>query len=109
MIGGGAVIRAGAVIYAGTEIGENTVVGHHTLLRSFVTVGSETQLGHNLTLERAARIGRLVRCSPGSHVTSSCVLADRVFLDAGVRTTTDTGMPQVPVMPKERIETPALA
>lgn len=88
----GAVIRAGAVIYAGTEIGENTVVGHHTLLRSFVTVGGETQLGHNLTIERATRIGRHVRCSPGSHITSSCVLADRVFLGAGVRTVNDKEM-----------------
>ena len=92
VVGDGAVIRAGAVIYAGTEIGENTVIGHHTLLRSFVIVGSETQLGHNLTIERATRIGRLVRCSPGSHVTSSCVLADRVFLGAGVRTVNDKEM-----------------
>jgi acetyltransferase-like isoleucine patch superfamily enzyme len=92
VIGDGAVIRAGAIIYAGTEIGENTVVGHHTLLRSFVTVGSETQLGHNLTIERATRIGRLVRCSPGSHITSSCLLADQVFLGAGVRTVNDKEM-----------------
>jgi UDP-3-O-[3-hydroxymyristoyl] glucosamine N-acyltransferase len=92
VIGPGAVVRAGAIIYAGTEIGENTVVGHHTLLRSFVTVGSETQLGHNLTIERATRIGDLVRCSPGSHITSSCSLADRVFLGAGVRTVNDKEM-----------------
>jgi len=72
IIGASAIIRAGAVIYAGTEIGENTVVGHHTLLRSFVTVGSQMQLGHNLTIERATTIGNLVRCSPGSHITSSC-------------------------------------
>lgn len=84
VIGVGAVIRAGAIVYAGAEIGDETVVGHHTLLRSFVTVGSETQLGHNLTIERATRIGSMVRCSPGSHITSSCVLADRVFLGAGV-------------------------
>jgi acetyltransferase-like isoleucine patch superfamily enzyme len=92
VIEAGAVVRAGAIIYAGTEIGENTVVGHHTLLRSFVTVGSETQLGHNLTIERATRIGDLVRCSPGSHITSSCWLADRVFLGAGVRTVNDKEM-----------------
>lgn len=92
VIGGGSVIRAGAIIYAGTEIGENTVVGHHTLLRSFVTVGGDTQLGHNLTIERAARVGNLVRCSPGSHITSSCSLADRVFLGAGVRTVNDKDM-----------------
>jgi acetyltransferase-like isoleucine patch superfamily enzyme len=92
VIGAGAVIRAGAIVYAGTEIGEETVVGHHTLLRSFVTVGSETQLGHNLTIERAAAIGKFVRCSPGSHITSSCVLADRVFLGAGVRTVNDKEM-----------------
>jgi acetyltransferase-like isoleucine patch superfamily enzyme len=91
-IGAGVVIRAGAVIYAGAEIGEETVIGHHTLLRSFVTVGGGTQLGHNLTIERATRIGRLVRCSPGSHITSSCVLADRVFLGAGVRTVNDKEM-----------------
>jgi len=92
VIGAGAVIRAGAIIYAGAEIGEETLVGHHTLLRSFVTVGSYTQLGHHLTVERATSIGKLVRCSPGSHITSSCVLADRVFLGAGVRTVNDKEM-----------------
>lgn len=92
VIGAGAVIRAGAVIYAGAEIGEETAVGHHTLLRSFVTVGCQTQLGHNLTIERATTIGSLVRCSPGSHITSSCLLADRVFLGAGVRTVNDKEM-----------------
>ena len=88
-IGPGVVVRAGAVIYAGVQAGADTVIGHHTLLRSFVTVGEDTQLGHNLTIERAARIGDGVRCSPGSHITSSCVLADRVFLGAGVRTVND--------------------
>ena len=92
VIGAGAVIRAGAIVYAGTEVGDETVVGHHTLLRSFVTIGSETQLGHNLTVERASQIGSLVRCSPGSHITSSCVLGDRVFLGAGVRTVNDKEM-----------------
>ncbi len=32
------------------------------------------------------RIGNGVRCFPGSHITSSCVIADRVFLGVGVRT-----------------------
>ncbi len=89
VIGGEAVVRSGAVIYAGAEIGAATVVGHHTLLRSFVTVGEGSQLGHHLTVERASSIGANVRCSPGSHITSSCVLADRVFLGAGVRTVND--------------------
>lgn len=88
-IGTGAVIRSGAVVYAGTRIGSETVVGHHTLLRSFVTVGYCVQLGHNLTVERGTRIGNDVRCSPGSHITSSCMLADRVFLGAGIRTVND--------------------
>ena len=92
VIGAGAVIRAGAVLYAGTRVGQETVVGHNTLLRSFVAVGDGTQLGHNLTVERATRIGDLVRCSPGSHITSSCVLEDRVFLGAGVRTVNDKDM-----------------
>jgi acetyltransferase-like isoleucine patch superfamily enzyme len=92
VIGAGAELRAGAVAYAGVEVGTGTVVGHHTLLRSFVTVGDETQLGHHLTIERATRIGSFVRCSPGSHLTSSCVLADRVFLGAGVRTVNDREM-----------------
>ena len=88
-VGTGAVIRSGAIVYAGTRIGAETVVGHHTLLRSFVTVGDRVQLGHNLTVERETRIGNDVRCSPGSHITSSCILADRVFLGAGVRTVND--------------------
>ncbi len=91
-IGAGAVIRAGAVVYAGAEVGAATVVGHHTLLRSSVIVGAQTQLGHHLTIERATRIGDRVRCSPGSHITSSCVLADGVFLGAGVRTVNDREM-----------------
>jgi acetyltransferase-like isoleucine patch superfamily enzyme len=77
------------VIYAGAKVGAGTVVGHHTLLRSFVTVGEGCQLGHHLMVERASTIGAQVRCSPGSHITSSCVLADRVFLGAGVRTVND--------------------
>jgi acetyltransferase-like isoleucine patch superfamily enzyme len=89
VIGEGAVVRSGAVLYAGVLIGDDTVIGHHTLLRSFVTVGKSTQLGHHLTIERASRIGAQVRCSPGSHITSSCVLADRVLLGAGVRTVND--------------------
>jgi acetyltransferase-like isoleucine patch superfamily enzyme len=88
-VGPGVVVRAGAVIYAGAQAGAGTVIGHHSLLRSFVTVGEDTQLGHSLTIERAARVGDCVRCSPGSHITSSCVLADRVFLGAGVRTIND--------------------
>jgi acetyltransferase-like isoleucine patch superfamily enzyme len=89
VIGAEAVVRSGAVIYAGSDIGDGAMVGHHTLLRSLVTVGEGSQLGHHLTVERASSIGAQVRCSPGSHITSSCVLADRVFLGAGVRTVND--------------------
>ncbi len=89
VLGREVIVRSGAVIYAGVMIGDGTSVGHHTLLRSFVRVGRESQLGHHLTVERASRIGAQVRCSPGSHITSSCVLADRVFLGAGVRTVND--------------------
>ncbi len=88
-VGTGVVVRAGAVLYAGVELAAGAVVGHHTLLRSFVRVGEGTQLGHHLTVERMSRIGASVRCSPGSHITSSCVLEDRVFLGAGVRTVND--------------------
>lgn len=89
VIGPEVIVRAGAIVYAGTRVGESTVIGHHTLLRSFVTVGAGTQFGHHLTIERATRIGDGVRCSPGSHITSSCVLADHVFLGAGIRTVND--------------------
>jgi acetyltransferase-like isoleucine patch superfamily enzyme len=88
-IGRDAVVRSGAVVYAGATIGDDTVIGHHTLLRSWVSIGAGSQLGHHLTVERASRMGTRVRCSPGSHITSSCVLADRVFLGAGVRTVND--------------------
>jgi acetyltransferase-like isoleucine patch superfamily enzyme len=89
VIGAGTVIRSGAIVYAGVAIGAGTVVGHHTLLRSFVLIGDRVQLGHNLTVERETRIGNDVRCSPGSHITSLCVLADHVFLGAGIRTVND--------------------
>jgi len=89
IIGEGAVIRAGAILYADVRVGSGTVIGHHTLLRSAVRVGDESQLGHNLTVERASVIGSSVRCSPGSHITSSTLISDRVFLGAGVRTVND--------------------
>ena len=88
-IGDNAVVRAGAVLYAGVHIGTDTVVGHGTLLRTGCHVGAQTQLGHHLTVERASRIGRGVRCSPGSHLTGATRIADRVFLGAGVRTVND--------------------
>lgn len=88
-IGAGVVVRSGAVVYANVQVGVNALIGHHTLLRTGVQIGADTQLGHHLTVERATRIGRDVRCSPGSHLTSACVLADRVFLGAGVRTIND--------------------
>ncbi|MEV0108112.1 hypothetical protein AB0H42_17500 [Nocardia sp. NPDC050799] len=77
------------MVYAESGIGSGTVIGHHTLLRTGVFVGNDTQLGHHLCIERASRIGSQVRCSPGSHITSSTRLADRVFLGAGVRTIDD--------------------
>lgn len=89
VIGPGVVIRCGAVVYAAAHIGADTVVGHHSLLRTDVQVGSDTLLGHHLCVERATRIGRNVRCSPGSHITSATLVADRVFLGAGVRTIND--------------------
>ncbi|WP_280393539.1 hypothetical protein [Nocardia brasiliensis] len=88
-IGAGVVIRCGAVLYADVGIGADTVVGHHTVLRTGVRIGADTQLGHHLCVERDTRIGGGVRCSPGSHITSSAVLSDRVFLGAGVRTIND--------------------
>lgn len=88
-IGAGGVVRAGATIYAGVQVGENTMIGHNTLLRTDVVVGSGSQLAANLTVERGSRIGDEVRCSPGSHLTASTVVADRVFLGAGVRTVND--------------------
>lgn len=91
-LGPGVVIRSGSVVYAGADVGEGTVAGHHTLIRSFVTIGPASQLGHHLTIERATQIGARVRCSPGSHITSSCTLADEVFLGAGVRTINDREM-----------------
>lgn len=88
-IGAGTVVRSGAIVYAAVQLATNVVVGHHTLLRTAVEVGADTQLGHFLSVERLVCIGRKVRCSPGSHITSSTVLADRVFLGAGVRTIND--------------------
>lgn len=83
------MLRSGAVVYAGVAIGERTTIGHHTLLRTEVTIGADSQLGHHLTVERGARVGRGVRCSPGSHITANTVIEDRVFLGAGVCTIND--------------------
>jgi acetyltransferase-like isoleucine patch superfamily enzyme len=52
-------------VYAGVELAADTVVGHHTLLRSFVTVGANTQLGHHLTVERMSAYGVPARLRSG--------------------------------------------
>ncbi|GAB3890134.1 acyltransferase [Kibdelosporangium lantanae] len=88
-VGAGAVVRSGATVYADVVIGVNTLIGHGTLLRTGVRVGTEAQLGHQIVVERCSSIGRDVRCSPGSHITSSTHVADRVFLGAGIRTVND--------------------
>lgn len=92
VIGTGVIIRGGAVIYADCTIDTESTVGHRTLLRTGVKVGKHTQLAHGLTVERQTVIGDYVRCSPLSHITSSVVLEDRVFLGAGVLTINDKGM-----------------
>jgi acetyltransferase-like isoleucine patch superfamily enzyme len=92
VIHAGAVVRSGAIMYAHTRCGQNTMIGHHTVLHTNVEVGAETQLGHHVTVEWDTCIGRNVRCSPGSHLTSATRIADRVFLGAGVRTISDKRM-----------------
>jgi acetyltransferase-like isoleucine patch superfamily enzyme len=89
VIGAEVVIRAGATLYAGVRVGDGTTLGHNALLRTNVKVGSNSQLAANLTVERGCVIGDGVRCSPGSHLTADTVVADRVFLGAGVRTIND--------------------
>jgi acetyltransferase-like isoleucine patch superfamily enzyme len=91
-LGDGSVLRAGAVVYAGTQLGGQVMIGHQTVVRSHVRVGAHSVLGHTMTIERNVRIGERVRCSPGSHITSDTVLADGVFLGAGVRTINDNGL-----------------
>ncbi|MFC9249188.1 DapH/DapD/GlmU-related protein [Streptomyces sp. NPDC057136] len=88
-IGANVILRSGSVIYAGTEIDTNTAVGHHTVVRSFSRLGGDCLLGHFLVIERECRIGDRVRCSPHSHLTSATVIADDVFLGAGIRTVND--------------------
>lgn len=112
VIGADVVVRSGTVVYAAVQVGVNTLIGHHSLLRTTVHVGAETQLGHHLTIERASVIGRDVRCSPGSHITSSTVLADRVFMGAGVRTINDKTLTwrdpnRLPALVAPRFETGA--
>lgn len=88
-IGAGVELRSGGVVYAGVVIGDGATIGHHTLLRTGVRVGSASQLAANLTVERGVSMGDQVRCSPGSHLTADTVVADRVFIGAGVRTVND--------------------
>jgi acetyltransferase-like isoleucine patch superfamily enzyme len=88
-LGANATLRAGAIVYAGSEVGANTAIGHHSLIRSHVHIGKDCILGHFLVIERESRIGSRVRLSPHSHLTSATVLADDVFLGAGIRTVND--------------------
>lgn len=88
----GVILRAGSIIYSGVSIGSNTTIGHRTLVRTDTQIGGDTQLGHNMTIERSCRIGNCVRCTGLTHITSSTVLEDRVFLGALVGTVNDKAM-----------------
>ncbi|OJI55343.1 dTDP-3-amino-3,6-dideoxy-alpha-D-galactopyranose 3-N-acetyltransferase [Vibrio vulnificus] len=85
-IGSNTIIRSGAVIYQGVEIGENCKIGHGCIIRKNVKMGDHVCLSHYVTVEYNSKLGNWVRISPHTHVTSSCVLEDRVFLGAGVAT-----------------------
>ncbi|MGW0656615.1 DapH/DapD/GlmU-related protein [Streptomyces umbrinus] len=88
-LGAGSVLRSGAIVYGGVSIGAETNIGHRTLIRSDSVVGDHCSVGHMLVIERACRFGSWVRCSPLSHITSSVIAEDRVFLGAGIRTIND--------------------
>ncbi|WP_281202010.1 hypothetical protein [Nocardia harenae] len=112
LLGAESVIRSGAIVYADVEVAAATVVGHQSVLRTGVRVGAETVLGHHLCVERGTWIGQRVRCSPGSHITSSTHLADEVFLGAGVRTVNDKTLTwrdpnREPILVPPRFETGA--
>ena len=91
-VGPNAILRARSTVYGGSTIGTNSSIGHGTLLRSHVNIGENSQLGQLMSVERCVKIGDYVRCSPLSHITSSTVLEDRVFLGAGVMTINDKAM-----------------
>jgi len=86
------VLRAGAIIYSGVRIGEKSTIGHRTLVRTDSLIGKNTQLGHSMTIERNCRIGDWVRCTGLTHITSSTVIEDRVFLGALIGTVNDKAM-----------------
>jgi len=86
------VLRAGSIIYSGVSIGPNTTIGHRTLVRTDTRIGGNTQLGHNMIIERCCHIGNWVRCTGLTHITSSTVLEDRVFLGSLVGTVNDKSM-----------------
>lgn len=88
----GAILRAGAIIYSGVSIGPHSTIGHRSLVRTDTQIGSNTQLGHHMTIERSCHIGNWVRCTGLTHITSSTVLEDRVFLGALVGTVNDKAM-----------------
>lgn len=85
----GVTVRSGAILYAGVSLGTDTAIGHRTLIRSHSTLGEHCLIGHGLVIERDCTFGNWVRCSPLSHITSSVVAGDRVFLGAGIRTIND--------------------
>lgn len=93
-IGNNVVLRSGSTIYAGCSIGDRTTIGHNAVIRTLVHIGTDSQLGHMVSVERGARLGNFVRCSPLSHLTSEFVADDRAFIGALVATINDRSMTQ---------------
>jgi len=50
----GVVVRAGAILYAGVRVGERSAIGHQTVIRSHISIGAESLLGHGMSIEQAA-------------------------------------------------------
>lgn len=80
IIGEDAVIRSGSVVYVDTRIGNRFTSGHHVVIRAGCTIGDNTVVLHQSTLEGNLAVGSGVKLMAHVYVSSSTQIGDYVFV-----------------------------
>jgi acetyltransferase-like isoleucine patch superfamily enzyme len=80
--------RVGAyvVIEEGCEFGDNCIIGHGVVMRPGVKMGDRCAVGHLCSFEGDAKVGNHVTIHCNSHITSTIIIEDDVFIGPGVDT-----------------------
>jgi acetyltransferase-like isoleucine patch superfamily enzyme len=80
------------VIYAGVDLAGENLLGDGVKIRENTTVGRQTIIGSNCTVQNGAVIGDRVRIVDLSHITFDCEIGDDSFISVGVYTMNDNSM-----------------